>query len=393
MLNKMREEKLVKLCRDMVKSPSLSGNEDNVAGVVKENMENLGFDEVIIDDYGSVIGSIKGTKPGKKVLLDGHIDTVDVDEEVWDHDPFGAKIEDGKIYGRGTSDMKGALSAMILAASYFAEDKNKDFSGEIIVSCPVHEECFEGIASREISKYANPDYVIIGEASSLNIMRGQRGRAEIVLETKGKSAHSSSPQVGKNAVYDMVELIKAIRNIDETEHEILGKGILELTDIISSPYPGASVVPNNCRVTYDRRTLVGETKESILNQIEEIIDKVNKENKDLKAEVYYSEGEADCWTGKKIRAERFFPAWLYDEKDELVQKSYKALNKAGLNPEISHYSFCTNGSHFAGEKNIPTIGFGPSNEHLAHVKDEYIEIDQLLKGCKGYYHIISALLK
>jgi len=391
-LNKAREEKLLKLCRDMVRKPSVSGNEEDVAKLIKQNMEGNKFDEVIIDKYGSVVGHIKGKKPGKKVLLDGHIDTVDVDREVWEHDPFAAEVEGGKIYGRGTSDMKGALSAMILAAAYFVEDKKKDFTGDIYVSCPVHEECFEGIAAREISKYADPDYIIIGEASSLNIMRGQRGRAEIVLETKGKSAHSSSPQVGKNAVYDMVKLIKKIRDIEEKKHQVLGKGILELTDIISSPYPGASVVPNNCRVTYDRRTLVGETKELILNQIKEVIGILEKEDDDLEAEVYYAEGKEDCWTGNEIKAERFFPAWLYDKDSELVQKAFKAVTDAGFNSEISHYSFCTNGSHYAGELGIPTIGFGPSYEHLAHVKDEYIEIKQLYKGCRGYYNIIDNLL-
>ncbi len=392
MLNQTREEELIKLCRDMIKTESISGNEKKMADLVKENMCANGFDEVIIDKYGSVIGHIAGEKSGKKILFDAHIDTVGVDRSEWNYDPFGAEIEDGKIYGRGSSDMKGSLAAMIQAANDFKEDTNKNFKGDIYISAPVHEECFEGVAAREISKKTKPDYVIIGEPSSLNIMRGQRGRAEIVLETKGESAHSASPEVGKNAVYSMVNLIKKIRNINLKEHSILGKGILELTDIISSPYPGSSIVPNHCRATFDRRTLVGESRDSILEQIQEIIEEAKKEDNELQAEVYYSEGFEDCWTGNKIRAERFFPAWLYEENNEFIQRIYSTVNNTEITSEISHYSFCTNGSHYAGEKDIPTLGFGPSDAHLAHVKDEYIEIEQLKKGYVGYYKIIEELL-
>lgn len=392
MLNQTREEELIKLCRDMIKTPSVSGEEKKMADLVRENMCANGFDEVIIDKYGSVVGHIVGEKPGKKLLLDAHMDTVGVDKSEWDYDPFGAEVLDGKIYGRGSSDMKGALAAMIQAVTNFSQDTDRNFKGDIFISAPVHEECFEGVAAREISEKTNPDYVIIGEPSSLNIMRGQRGRAEIVIETKGESAHSASPEVGKNAVYSMVNLIKKIRNIELKEHNILGRGILELTDIISSPYPGSSVVPNNCRATFDRRTLIGENKDSILEQIDKVIKEAKKLDEDLKAEVYYSEGFEDCWTGNKIRAKRFFPAWLYEEADEFIQRIYKVLNNVISNSEISYYSFCTNGSHYAGEKDIPTLGFGPSDAHLAHIKDEYIEIEQLKKGYVGYYKIIEELL-
>lgn len=392
MLNNNREKKLISICQDIVKRPSFSGKEKEVSKYLKNKMQELGFDEVNIDKYGSVIGHIKGENQGETILLDGHIDTVGVaNKDEWTQNPFGAEIIDNKIYGRGTSDMKGAVSAMISAAAYFKED-NK-FNGDIYVSCSVHEECFEGVSSREISKLTNPDYVIIGEASSLNLKRGQRGRAEIIIETIGESSHSSSPEVGKNAVYSMAKVINKIKKIKEKEHKILGKGILELTDIISRPYPGASVIPDLCKVTYDRRTLVGENKESILEQIKNELETLKDKNPELEYRIYFSEGEEDCWNDEKISAERFFPAWLYDEDDDFVQKAVKGLKNANINPEISHYSFCTNGSHYAGEKNIKTIGFGPSHEHLAHVVDEYIEVSQLTQACEGYYQIIKETLK
>lgn len=389
-----RDEKLIEFCREAIRIPSFSGHEEQVAKFMKKTMLEYGFDEVIIDKNGSILGTINGKRPGPTVLLDGHIDHVDViDADKWEHDPFGAEVIDGKIYGRATSDMTGSVTAMITAAANFAEDSGRDFAGKICVSCTVHEECFEGVAAREISKLAKPDYVIIGEATTTTIKIGQRGRAEVVVETEGVSCHSSNPEKGVNAVYQMMPVLEEIRKIVPNEHPILGKGILELTDIISAPYPGASVVPSLCRATFDRRTLVGEDEAVILGQVQEAIDRAKERVPGLKARCYLAEGEEKCWTGETIKAKRYFPAWLVDESSKLVQSAVTGLKEAGIDAEISHFAFCTNGSHYCGEAGIPTIGYGPSLESLAHVRDEYIEIDQLVKACHGFQNILHNLTK
>lgn len=385
---------LIAFCRELIRIPSFSGRERDVAERIARRMKEFGFDEVVIDKYGSVLGTIRGSRPGKTILMDGHIDHVDViDAPQWQHDPFGAEIADGKIYGRGTSDMKGSDSAMIMAAARFAEQTKKDFAGKICVSCTVHEECFEGVAPREITRLAEPDFVIVGEATSTSIKIGQRGRAEVVVETRGVSCHSSNPEKGVNAVYAMMAVVDEIRKIAPNEHPILGKGILELTDIISAPYPGSSVVPASCRATFDRRTLVGEDEAVILGQVEAAIARAQKTHPGLQAECHLAVGEEKCWTGETIRAKRYFPAWLVDENSVLVQKARKGLMDAGIDAPLSHFSFCTNGSHFCGEAGIPTIGYGPSLESLAHVRDEYIEIDQLTKACDGFVCILRELTK
>lgn len=389
-----KKEELIKLCQDVIKIQSYSGNEGKLVKFLEKKMRECGFDDVIVDKYGSIIGKIKGKRPGNKVLFDAHIDTVPAeDSEKWSHDPFGAVIEDGRIYGRGTSDMKGSLSAMIIAAKYFAKDNNKDFPGEIYISGVVHEECFEGVASRNISEYVKPDYVVIGEASHLNLKIGQRGRAEVVVETFGVPAHSANPEKGVNAVYSMAEIINKLQEIPYEEDEFLGKGILELTDIKSSPYPGASVVPSYCKATYDRRLLVGETKESVLKPIVELIEELKKNKPNVDYKVSYARGKEKCHTGAIIEGERFFPAWCYDQNEVFVKNTYEKLKSIGIMPKITNYSFCTNGSHYAGEAGIKTIGFGPSKENIAHTIDEYIEIEQLEKACKGYYVIMNSLLE
>lgn len=389
-----RKEAVIKLTQALIQAESYSGNEKEVSGVLQDFFNENGFDEIIVDKYGNTIGCLKGNSPGPKVLFDGHMDTVPVGNEAdWSYPPFGAEIHDGRIYGRGASDMKGAIAGMAVAAAAFDKATGGDFAGEIYVAGVVHEECFEGVAAREISKRVEPDYVIIGEASQGNLKIGQRGRGEIKLETFGKPAHSANPEKGINAVYKISKIIDAIQKLEPTEHPVLGKGILELTDIKSSPYPGASVVPEYCIATYDRRLLVGETKESVLAPLEALVAQMMAEDPDLKAKVSYAVGEELCYTGETIQGERFFPGWLFDSDEEWVQAIKKTMIDAGLDPEITQYNFCTNGSHYAGEAGIKTIGCGPSLENIAHTVNEYIEISELTRIVTSYEAIMKALLQ
>ncbi|MFP4481206.1 MAG: YgeY family selenium metabolism-linked hydrolase [Thermovirgaceae bacterium] len=394
MLNESRREQLVQFCRDIIRIPSPSGREGDVAGVIAERMKKTGFDGVDVDRYGNVIGRITLGRGGTRILLEGHMDHVDVsDPSKWTVDPFGGEIKDGRIWGRATTDMKGNLAAMIQAASFLKEDLAEDLDGEIFVGGCVHEECFEGVASEEIGKACRPDCVVIGEPSGLSLKRGQRGRAEVVLETFGKNAHSSNPSVGINAVKKMMKAILAIEEgFEPKRHPVLGEGILEVTDVISSPYPGASVVPDRCRATFDRRLLEGEDKDGVLGQVRELIGNVGQADGEFKAKVSLAVGEEQCYTGETIRAERFAPGWIFPENHPFVQSALEGLRSVGQDPKVQHYYFCTNGSYYAGKAGIPTVGFGGSLETLAHVDDEYIEIDHLAKACEGYYGIIRSTL-
>lgn len=394
MITKETQEQAIRLCQKLVQQQSYSGHEAGPAKVLEEICKANGFDSIHVDEYGNFIACIKGKRPGKKILFDGHMDTVPVtNEKEWIHPPFAAEIHDGKIYGRGTTDMKGAIAGYTAAAIAFAKDTDRDFAGEIYVDGVVHEECFEGVASRAISAYVKPDIVVIGEASHGNIKVGQRGRAEIVVETFGKPCHSANPEKGINAVYKMAKVIQAIQTLVPPEHPVLGKGILELVDIKSAPYPGASVVPEYCKATYDRRLLVGETKESVLAPIQKLLNDLIAEDPQLKAKVSYAVGEEQCYTGNTIQGERFFPGWLYDKDSDFVQAVKGELEARGYKPEITQYNFCTNGSHYAGEAGIKTFGLGPSLENLAHTVNEYVEVDQLVKITDCYYGVLKALMK
>lgn len=374
---------LIALCQDLVRVPSPSGGEAAVAERVQAAMRANGCDDVVVDPWGNVIGRWQGQEEGPPLLFDAHMDTVPVaDPDRWQHDPYGGAVVDGRLYGRGAADMKGALAAMIHAMGRLVAAGRRP-RRDVYVSATVAEELFEGVALVPVLERVRPGLVVIGEASELNLKIGQRGRAEIVVTTAGKSCHSSSPEKGENAIYKMAEAIGKLRAMPPPVHPELGPGISEVTDIISSPYPGASVVPDRCRVTIDRRLLLVETPESVLAAYEAVLGDA--------AAVAIAESSLTCYTGETLGGRRFFPAWMFDRDHPVIHDALAALAAAGLRPEITTYRFCTNGSASAGRFGILTVGFGPGAEHLAHIDDEYIPVADLAAAAAGYREMAAVL--
>ena len=376
-------EELIALASSLIRIPSITGCESDIIGFLSGYLAENGF-AVEHMPSGSIAGIVDGGLPGPTIVLDGHVDTVGIgDEQSWSFPPFSGDVVDGMIRGRGASDMKCGVAASIAAASAFA---GRRFHGRIIVACIVEEERFEGIASREISERFSPDYVVIAESTGGRLDIGQRGRAEVVIEAEGRSCHSSDPSVGINAIYVLIDAIKLIDSLPVPSHPMLGEGIMALTDIISRPYPGSSVIPSWARATYDRRTLPGESGEAIVDTINAALDANG-----ITASASIALGNTVTYTGAELSAPRFFPSWVMAEDRPLVRAARNGLEKAGLFRGFGHYSFCTNGSHYAGEKGIPTIGFGPGEERLAHTSDEAITVDSLVDAYHGLLAILSEI--
>lgn len=375
---------LTRFLQSLVQVQTLAGQEQPVIDLVATEMRRLQYDQVYTDANGSLIGLIQGAKPGPTLLLDAHCDTVGVAPGVpWQHDPFGAAIVGERMYGRGTSDMKGALAAMTYAAA--AADKSR-LAGRIVISASVMEEVMEGAALKTVMDETQPDFVVIGESTRLNLNRGGRGRAEIHLEAIGRPAHSSTPHLGINAVHLMLKAVQAIEAMPLSSDPLLGDAIMALTDIISDPYPGYSVIPSRCRATYDRRLLAGEAREDVVQAIQALpgLEKIN---------VTLAQGEHTAYTGATLSGPKFFPAWKLPANHAFVQAALSGLRSAGLDPQLGAYQFCTNAAYSAGQANVPTIGFGPSTEEQAHITDEYIELAQLQAAAQGYLGIIESVLR
>lgn len=382
----MTHDSLISFARELIRCPSLYGEEGAVVELILAEMARLGYGRAWRDANGSAIGVIETGRPGPTILLDGHCDTVGIAPGVtWQHDPFGGEIDGGFLYGRGAADMKGALAAMIYAGAHAAR---AHLRGRIVVSATVMEENLEGAALKAVMDAVPADFVVIGEATDLNLNRGGRGRAEIHLETIGRPAHSSTPHLGRNAVLDMLRVVAAIERLPMADDPLLGPAIMALTDIISDPYPAYSVIPSRCRVTYDRRLLTGETAEGVLAALTGLPELAGI---DLRATI--AQGEHTTYTGARLTGAKFLPAWACAETHPFVQAALAGLRAAGLAPRIGAYRFCTNAAYSAGVAGVPTIGFGPGREEDAHVVDERVAVEDLLAAERGYRGIIEATLE
>ncbi len=355
---------VIKFLSDLVKEPSLSGEEGEIASIVKEEISKLGVDEVRIDRVGNVIARIERSGDCL-ILLDAHMDTVPAgDREAWRRDPFSGEIVDGHVYGRGSVDTKGSLAAIVHSIPLLSER-----GPDLVYAFVVHEEDHEGFGVRHAmnSIGSRPDLVIIGEPTSLNIARGHRGRAEVLVEFRGRAAHSSMPELGVNCLDELCEYLRELNKIEMPSHPLLGSA--SVSPIRVDVSPGLiPMIPDYCTLLLDRRTLPGESKSDIEEQLRgRIVRKIVK-----------------CYTGYEEEAEAWFPAWINEEP---------FINRLAseLGADVILWRFGTDGSHTAGETGISTIGYGPGDQEVAHRPDEMIRIDEVERAVKGYAKIVNSL--
>jgi putative selenium metabolism hydrolase len=362
---------------ELVRKPSPSGEEGAVADLVRAELERLGY-AVEVDALGDVVGTLDAG-PGPCVLLDAHMDTVGVtDPAAWSADPAG-ELRDGRIYGRGSTDMKGPLAALIHGAAAAALR-----GGRVVVSASIAEEMIEGFATVEVARRMRPDVAVICEPSSRRVVVGQRGRAELIVEVDGRPSHSSRPDLGVNAVEAMADVLRAARALQLPSHPRLGQAILVPTDVISRPFPALSVLPDRCTVTFDRRTLPGEREDDVVGQLRRVVDEAVAPH-GATGRVTIGVDRFDAYTGAPVEAPNFAPAWFTGEDAPAARAALDALGA-----ESGVWVFCTNGSGTAA-LGIPTIGYGPGDETLAHRVDEHIELDELHAGARGYATLVEAL--
>jgi putative selenium metabolism hydrolase len=363
----------------------LSGDEGGAAAVLGEELAALGF-TTETDEYGNVIGTLEFGR-GPTILFDAHLDTVPVsDADRWAHNP-GGELTDGRLFGRGAVDTKGPLAACVHG---IAALRGHHGAGRVVVSGTVAEELVEGPVLERVVQRVQPDAVVICEPSGGRLMTGQRGRAEITIEVHGQSCHSAYPQAGQNAVEAMADVIVGLRTLPLPTHPQLGPAILVLTDIISRPHPGLSVVPGGCIATFDRRTLPGETSDDVLIPVRALARELSATH-GARAEVRIAVDELTTYTGAALHAPNFAPAWVISRDTPLVSTALAGLRSAGVPTDLGHYAFCTNGSGSAGTLGIPTVGFGPGREDAAHTTDESITVHDLLTGARGYTALARAL--
>jgi putative selenium metabolism hydrolase len=383
-LSKRYEPDMTRFLRDMIAIPSESCNEKDVVLRIKKEMEKVGFDKVEIDPMGNILGTIGS---GKHVIaMDAHIDTVGIgNRDNWKFDPY-AGTEDGEtIGGRGASDQEGGMASMVYGGKII---KDLGLTGDytLIVVGSVQEEDCDGLCWQYIydQDKLRPEFVVSTEPTDGRIHRGQRGRMEIQVQTKGVSCHGSAPERGDNAIYKMAPILLELRALHENlkDDPFLGKGSLAVSEIFFTS-PSRCAVADSCRISIDRRLTFGEDGEYALNQIRNL-----PSVKAAQAEVSMYSYERPSYTELVYPTECYFPTWVI-ENDHLVTRTLADAFKNTLErePVVDKWTFSTNGVSIMGRYGIPCIGYGPGKEAQAHAPNEITWKKDLVE-CAAVYAAI-----
>jgi putative selenium metabolism hydrolase len=379
------KKELIEFTQSLVRIKSVSGQEEEIVRFVAQKMNALGYDEVIIDSMGNLLGRI-GDGP-KAILFDSHLDTVAVnDEDKWDVPPFSGTIVDGRLYGRGSVDMKSAVAASIYAGA-LAKKSGLDPGKTIYVSCSVLEEDCDGENLKHLFRELNlkPDCVIICEPSDNQISLGHKGKAQVTIKTQGVSAHGSAPEKGVNAIYEMAEIIQRVEKLNAAlAKKESPRGSVSMTRI-SSTAASLNAVPSACEAYLDRRIAPGEMEAAIRQEMDDLIQGKN-------ATWQVDSLQRTSWTGREINYQPFHLAWKIDLDHELTRACIAAYQAScGCLPtEYVYWNFSTN-AVTPVSLGIPTIGFGPGDHRLAHMRNERCKVDQIVGACSFYTSLIEKI--
>ncbi len=363
------KNKIIKFLSDIIKIKSYSNDEKNLVDFIIRFIKNINVEGIRVKKIKNNVLIFIGKKDSSvNFLFDAHLDTVPAENyKNWQYPPFSGKILKDKIYGRGSCDDKSSVASLVFASIFLAKN-NYDIQ-QTVFSLSSNEENSSGKGIEEVLKYVKPKYCVICEPSNLNIIYGHKGKWSIKLKFYGKSAHSSVPHLGKNAIYSVYPVIKNIIESRNTNfiRSLLGKPNYTIT-LIESKTNSLNSIPYECSVYIDYRSVLGETEKSIKNFL---LKNVKENNYDF------------------IPQHRFFKAWILNKNHKLLKiakQTYKTCFNKDVKPLI--WQFCTNGSITMAEHNIPTIGFGAGNPFLAHQDNECVKISEIFEAIK-FYSILS----
>ncbi|MCL4507294.1 MAG: YgeY family selenium metabolism-linked hydrolase [Chloroflexi bacterium] len=382
---------IIRFMREICAIPSMESQLRDVGERCAKEMRGLGFDEARFDVMGNIVGRI-GNGP-RHIVFDSHIDTVGIgDRSQWDHDPFEGVVRDGILFARGACDEKGSTPGMIYGMALARDLRLLDPSVWTAWYFGNMEEWCDGIAPNSFvvnDPGIRPDFVVIGEPTRMQVYRGHKGRVEMKITAKGRSAHAASNYLGDNAIYKLLTTIAGIRDLDPQlrSHEFLGKGTITVSDMKVSTV-SINAVPDEATIYIDRRVTFGDTLESALAEVQAIIDKSGFPALKLEMLQY----DEPSYTGFKMVLDKYFPAWALEESHPLVRAAVATTAAVfGAPAQTGKWNFSTNGAYWAGKANIPSIGFGPGDEVHAHTVIDQVSLDDVVRAT-SFYAALPALL-
>jgi succinyl-diaminopimelate desuccinylase len=388
--SKINSIEATELVQELVRIPSVNppGDEYEVAKFMEKNLSEIGLDVNTQQSYPgrpNVLGRLKGRKGSPILMLNGHLDVVPPgNNELWTVEPFGGELRKGRVYGRGSADMKGGLAAMILAAKAIKES-NLILKGDLLLSCVVDEEVSGKGARDLINQGPTADMAIIAEPTGLQLFRAHKGIIWFKISTQGHSIHScavsSQGKAGEvNAIYKMVSIIEAIQKyqieLEKRVDNLVGHPTVSIGTI--SGGSKTNIVPDKCSITVDRRLIPGENPIKVQAEIKDILNKIMEEDSSMKIE-------------SKVILSR--EGSVISEDDLIVSLSKQAMESVlGANVSVSGYAATCDMEIFVNQGNIPTVILGPGSLSSAHSIDENVEIKQVVNAAKIFSLIASKIL-
>jgi putative selenium metabolism hydrolase len=391
-------------CQRIIQTPSESSHEENAAQLYYDELIQLGYDEVFKDDYGNVIGVIRGTEDGPVIMYNGHFDVVPTgDVSIWDEEPFGARIKEALmpdrynkteenaevICGRGTGDMKCGGAAQIYAGAVLLKlrEEGHPVKGTFLIAQVGVEEYGEALGTIKLAEYfvqhdIKIDAMVCGEPSSLRLMLGHRGRMELRVTVYGQSCHGSSPWLGVNAVVKAAKLIEEVEKAiwsNGNEDADLGRSGIALTMMDIEPCE-LCIVPNKVNIVYDRRLVPGETVEGAVQEIQDIIDRLAAADPEFKATVEVNANDRDFYTGQTVNIKSQKSAWKIRTEHPFTKACAAGLEAVGTDVAYGYWPFSTDSHVVAVIMNKPVIGFSGAQEYGIHTNFEKTRTDYLAES-------------
>ncbi len=384
------QEDVVAFCQQLLQTPSMSGQEEAVCKLAASKMEELAYDDVCIDGVGNAVGHVIGEHPGAPVyMLNSHLDHVDPGERSeWKHDPYSGEIEDGKIYGRGASDTKGAFAVQVYALEVLRRLGKKP-RGDVYVAGVVLEEV-SGFGTRYLLDNTDrlPDCVILGEATENNIKLGHRAGIRAKMSFIGKSAHASAPERGVNPHFAAARFLLKLEEIFPTlkRDPDLGRTTVAPT-IYHTGVTSGNVIPGQVDITLDMRS-VAETSAEALEIYRRVADETCPPG--ISVALSLPNRTRSSYTGLEDTFQGVETAgYKLERENPFVQKAVTTIQNAlGQYPQLGYWLFATDG-RITAAAGIPTYGFSPCEEHLAHTADDHVKIDMMMDALYCYPQLLA----
>jgi len=385
-----KRELLLQTICELIRIPSRNppGEEERCASYIKSKLEEYGIEAYLVqaplEGRPQVVGVVRGDEGKRTLILNGHIDVVpEGDKERWRYPPFEGKMVNSRIYGRGACDMKSSLGMMIEIARIA---KNARLSGNLVLSFAVGEEKLEP-GTQYLLKEFLPKMSIIGdwgvvlEPTSCNIGIAQGGGIWSSIAVKGKSAHSSVPEKGINAIS---KASKVISKLDEYNAEILAKKKYKLgfkPTIKVTMIDGGTkdnMIPDLCNLVVDRRLIPGETIEEAWRELQNILEEMKSEDPEFSYEISIRTE----WEPAEIPSDSSIVRYLIASYEKVIGEKAKVVGISGG----------TDVRNFVNDVKIPAVIFGPGDISKAHIVDEFIEIDEIEMAMRILLDLIEQLL-